>query len=154
MNLIQSFRDDATADLFRERNTRAARRIPRELWRVVQRKLKLLDASARLDDLAIPAGNRLELLKGGQARRHSICIRQCSAERGRRRKVAGCEGGKRTRCVTEAGDRVPVARQESDQSARDPCTQPPGSSWAWVWTTNDSTTAWVRRAGVNGCCRN
>ena len=72
--MIQTFADDATADLFRERNTRAARRIPRELWRVVQRKLKLLDAAARLHDLMIPAGNRLEVLKGDQAGRRSIRI--------------------------------------------------------------------------------
>jgi proteic killer suppression protein len=70
--VIQSFSDETTADLFRERNTRAARRIPRDLWRVVQRKLKLLDGAARLDDLAIPSGNRLERLKGQQADRHSI----------------------------------------------------------------------------------
>ena len=72
--MIQSFRDETTADLFRERNTRAARRIPRKLWRVVQRKLKLLDSAARLDDLLIPAGNRLEALKGDQAGRHSIRV--------------------------------------------------------------------------------
>jgi len=72
--VIQTFADDTTADLFRERNTRAARRIPRELCRVVQRKLKLLDAAARPDDLMIPAGNRLEVLKGDQAGRHSIRI--------------------------------------------------------------------------------
>ncbi len=60
--------------MFRERNTRFARRIPRDLWRVVQRKLKLLDGAARLDDLAIPAGNRLERLKGRQAERHSIRV--------------------------------------------------------------------------------
>ena len=72
--VIQSFGDETTADIFRERNTRAARRIPRELWRNVQRKLKLLDAAARLEDLAIPAGNRLELLKGDQAGRHSIRV--------------------------------------------------------------------------------
>jgi proteic killer suppression protein len=72
--VIQSFADETTADLFRERNTRSARRIPRELWRVVQRKLKLLDAAARLDDLLIPAGNRLERLKGRQAARHSIRV--------------------------------------------------------------------------------
>jgi toxin HigB-1 len=72
--VIQSFHDEATADLFRERNTRAARRLPREIWRVVQRKLKLLDAAARLDDLAVPAGNRLELLKGDQTGRHSIRV--------------------------------------------------------------------------------
>jgi proteic killer suppression protein len=74
--VIQSFADDTSADLFRERNTRAARRIPRQLWRIVQRKLKLLDAASRLDDLVIPAGNRLELLKGAQAGRHSIRVNE------------------------------------------------------------------------------
>ena len=74
--MIQSFADDTSADLFRERNTRAARRIPRQLWRGVQRKLRLLDAAGRLDDLAIPAGNRLELLKGGEAGRHSIRVNE------------------------------------------------------------------------------
>ena len=74
LRVVQSFRDETTADLFRERNTRAARRIPRELWRVVQRKLKLLDAAARLQDLLIPAGNRLEALKGNQAGRYSIRV--------------------------------------------------------------------------------
>jgi toxin HigB-1 len=76
LGVIQSFADEASADLFRERNTRAARRIPRELWRVVQRKLKLIDAASRLDDLAVPAGNRLELLKGHQAGRHSIRVNE------------------------------------------------------------------------------
>lgn len=72
--MIQSFADQATADLFRARNTRSARGFPRELWRGVQRKLKLLDAAARLDDLVIPAGNRLERLKGKAADRHSIRV--------------------------------------------------------------------------------
>jgi proteic killer suppression protein len=72
--VIQSFGNETTADLFRERNTRAARRIPRELWRVVQRKLKMLDVAARLEDLAVPAGNRLERLKGEQADRHSLRV--------------------------------------------------------------------------------
>jgi toxin HigB-1 len=74
--VIESFADDTSADLFRERNTRAARRIPRQLWRGVQRKLRLLDAAGRLDDLAIPAGNRLELLKGGNAGRHSMRVNE------------------------------------------------------------------------------
>ena len=74
--MIQSFADDTTVDLFRERNTRAARRIPRELWRGVQRKLMVLDAAGRLEDLRIPAGNRLELLKGNQAGRHSIRVNE------------------------------------------------------------------------------
>ena len=72
--MIQSFGNEATADLFRERNTRSARRIPREIWRVAQRKLKALDVAARLEDLTIPAGNRLEALKGNQAGRHSVRI--------------------------------------------------------------------------------
>ena len=72
--MIQSFADETTADLFRERNTRAARRIPRALWRVAQRKLKVLDVAARLEDLTIPAGHRLERLKGDQAGRRSIRI--------------------------------------------------------------------------------
>ena len=72
--MIQSFADETTVDLFRERNTRAARTLPREIWRVVQRKLKALDVAARLDDLVIPVGNRLERLKGDQAGRHSIRI--------------------------------------------------------------------------------
>ncbi len=72
--MIQSFADETTVDLFRERNTRAARRVPVEIWRIVQRKLKALDVAARLDDLRIPAGNRLEGLKGDQAGRHSIRI--------------------------------------------------------------------------------
>jgi toxin HigB-1 len=74
--VIQSFADEASADLFRERNTRAARRIPRQLWRVVRRKLKLIDVAGRLDDLTIPSGNRLELLKGDQGGRHSIRVNE------------------------------------------------------------------------------
>ena len=72
--MIQSFADETTADLFRERNTRAARRIPRDIWRVTQRKLKAIDVAARIDDLKIPAGNRLEALKGDQVGRQSIRI--------------------------------------------------------------------------------
>jgi len=74
--VIQSFADEPTADLFRERHTRAARRLPRQLWRSTQRKLKLLDAAVRLEDLAIPAGNRLELLKGDQAGRRGIRVNE------------------------------------------------------------------------------
>jgi proteic killer suppression protein len=74
--VVQSFADVTSADLFRDRNTRAARRIPRLLWRAVQRKLTLIDAAARLDDLVVPAGNRLELLKRDQAGRHSIRVNE------------------------------------------------------------------------------
>jgi proteic killer suppression protein len=72
--VIHSFADETTADPFRERNTRAARRIPREIWRATQRKLKILDVAAGLDDLRVPAGNRLERLKGDQVGRYSVRI--------------------------------------------------------------------------------
>ena len=72
--MIQSFADETAADLFRERNTRAARRVPRVIWRAAQRKLKAIDVAARLDDLTIPSGNRLERLKGDQAGRYSVRI--------------------------------------------------------------------------------
>jgi proteic killer suppression protein len=72
--VIRSFADETTADLFRERDSRAARRIPRDLWRGAQRKLKAIDVAARLNDLTIPAGNRLEKLRGDQAGRHSVRI--------------------------------------------------------------------------------
>ena len=72
--MIRSFANQTAVDLFRGRNTRHARLLPRDLWRVAQRKLKALDVEARLDDLRIPAGNRLERLKGGRSDQHSIRI--------------------------------------------------------------------------------
>lgn len=72
--MIQSFADQTCADLFRDRSTRAARRIPRAIRRVVQRKLKALDVAARLEDLTVPSGNGLERLKGDQAGRCSLRV--------------------------------------------------------------------------------
>lgn len=72
--MIQSFADQTTADLFDERPSRAARRIPTDLWRAVQRKLKLLDVAQSLLDLTSPPGNRLEALKGDQRGRYSIRV--------------------------------------------------------------------------------
>jgi proteic killer suppression protein len=74
--MIQSFANEPTADLFRERNTKAARRIPKDLWRIVQRKLKMLDVAARIDDLESPPGNRLESLRGDLKGRHSIRVNE------------------------------------------------------------------------------
>ena len=72
--MIQSFADETTADLFRERNTRPARVVPRGIWPIVRRKLKMLDVTARLEDLAVPPGNRLERLRGGRSSRYSIRV--------------------------------------------------------------------------------
>jgi toxin HigB-1 len=72
--MIQSFADEATADIFRERNTKAARQIPKAVWRVVQRKLKMLDVAARVDDLDSPPGNRLKILNGELKGRYGIRV--------------------------------------------------------------------------------
>jgi proteic killer suppression protein len=72
--MIQSFADARTADIFRERNTKPARQIPGDLWRVVQRKLKMLDVATRLNDLEAPPGNRLKALRGEMKGRHSIRV--------------------------------------------------------------------------------
>ena len=42
--------------------------------RLMLRKLMLIDAAERLQDLRIPPGNRLEKLKGDRAGQHSIRI--------------------------------------------------------------------------------
>jgi plasmid maintenance system killer protein len=51
--MIQSFADAATADLWDERNSKAARRVPRTIWPTVHRKLPMLDAAQRLDDFPL-----------------------------------------------------------------------------------------------------
>jgi proteic killer suppression protein len=72
--VIQSFDQAATEDLFNERDTKAARRIAKELWRSIRRKLASLDAAVSLTDLSVVPGYRLEALKGDQKGRHSIRV--------------------------------------------------------------------------------
>ncbi len=72
--MIQSFANQTTADIFRERNTKAARQIPKDVWRSAQRTLKMLDVAAQLNDLEAPPGNRLQALKGQMKGRHSIRV--------------------------------------------------------------------------------
>jgi toxin HigB-1 len=44
------------------------------MLRSAYRKLVMLDSAARLEDLRVPPGNRLEPLKGGRWGQHSIRI--------------------------------------------------------------------------------
>jgi proteic killer suppression protein len=74
--VIRSFGDAATADVFFGRNTKAARRIPRPLWPVLRRKLDALHRARTLDDLRLPAGNRLEMLKGDRAGTWSMRVNE------------------------------------------------------------------------------
>jgi len=41
---------------------------------VAMRKLRMLDAAVKLDDLRVPPGNRLERLHGDRSGQHSIRI--------------------------------------------------------------------------------
>jgi len=71
--MIRSFADRATERLFRDSVCPAQ-------WRsfeaIAFRKLDMVDAATRLDDLRSPPGNRLEALKGARRGQHSIRINQ------------------------------------------------------------------------------
>jgi proteic killer suppression protein len=69
--MIKSFRDKETEMLFLRH---FSRRFPPSLHRIAWRKLAILDATERLDDLRVPPGNHLEKLSGDRAGQHSIRI--------------------------------------------------------------------------------
>ena len=71
--MIASFGDAATEDIFNGRNTKAARRVPRDLWAIAARKLSALDYAKDLRDLSSP-GNNLEKLKGALTGKYSIRV--------------------------------------------------------------------------------
>lgn len=68
--MIRSFRDVETLTLFEGRRVRRWIAIER----VAMRKLAILNRAARLDDLRIPPGNRLEALRGDRTGQHSIRV--------------------------------------------------------------------------------
>ncbi|MGH9507385.1 MAG: type II toxin-antitoxin system RelE/ParE family toxin [Terriglobales bacterium] len=68
--MIRSFRCSQTERLFKGRRVRRFEAIER----VAQRKLAMLDAAHRLDDLKAPPGNRLEALSGDRNGQHSIRV--------------------------------------------------------------------------------
>jgi len=53
---------------------RRSRRLPPDIQQTALRKLRMLNAAGRLDDLRVPPGNRLEALSGDLAGKHSIRI--------------------------------------------------------------------------------
>jgi toxin HigB-1 len=73
--VIQSFKNQATEDLFNGKATKAALKlIPRNLWNVVTRKLDQIDSVVTLNELRVPPGNHLEALKKDRQSQHSIRI--------------------------------------------------------------------------------
>lgn len=69
--MIASFADRETEGLFRRERVRE---IDPRVQRVALRKLVMLDAAAKLEDLRVPPGNRLEALKGHRAGQHAIRV--------------------------------------------------------------------------------
>ena len=69
-----SFGERATEDLFHGRQTSRVRKFPNDIHRRVLRKLDMLNAAYRLQDLRSPPGNRLEDLGGDWAGFYSIRV--------------------------------------------------------------------------------
>jgi len=69
--MIRSFANRDTERIFHRRRTR---RLAVDVQRVARRRLLILDAADRLDDLRVPPGNRLEKLIGNRNGQHSVRI--------------------------------------------------------------------------------
>jgi len=69
--MIKSFADKATAAVF---SGQLVRRLPHDIQAIARRKLKLIDAVSKIEELRIPPGNRLEQLSGNRTGQWSIRI--------------------------------------------------------------------------------
>ena len=69
--MIKSFGDRETELIW---NGRFSKRLPNDIQQVGRRKLRMINNAQILEDLKIPPGNRLELLKGDLAGLYSIRI--------------------------------------------------------------------------------
>ena len=55
-------------------NGERSRRLPGDIQAAALRKLRLINAARKIDDLRVPPGNRLEQLKGNRAGQWSIRV--------------------------------------------------------------------------------
>ena len=69
--MIGSFADKETERIW---NGEVSRYLPIQIQAVARRKLRMLNAAQRLDDLRIPPSNRLEILRGKRSGQYSIRI--------------------------------------------------------------------------------
>lgn len=70
--MIKTFADKGTKEFWDTGKSRGMP--PANLRNVAKKKLAILHSAARLDDLRIPLGNRLEELRGDRKGQHSIRI--------------------------------------------------------------------------------
>jgi len=73
--MIRSFKNKGAEHIFNGRATKdALKTCPKNLWKIVFRKLDQLDSVLSLDELRVPPGNHLQALSGDRQGQHSIRI--------------------------------------------------------------------------------
>lgn len=73
--MIISFRNRGSEDIFKGVNSQQARNLCQpQAWPIARRKLDGLHAAVSLDELRVPYGNRLHLLKYDRAGQYAIRI--------------------------------------------------------------------------------
>lgn len=68
---IKSFRNDKTKAIFEGRSQKG---VSSDLLKAGRRKLNMIDAASRLDDLKVPPGNKLHALVEDRSGQHAIWI--------------------------------------------------------------------------------
>jgi len=71
LRMIKTFADKRTQELYAPGN---AKRFPPDVAKRAARKLEYIDLAARLDDLKVPPGNRLNTLESERKGQHSISV--------------------------------------------------------------------------------
>ena len=69
--MIQSTKGKLIHDILANK---AGKGFPAGVMKAARRKLTMLDAASKLEDLRAPPGNRLEALRGGRSGQHSIRV--------------------------------------------------------------------------------
>jgi toxin HigB-1 len=69
--MMRSFADKETEKVWREERSR---KLPPDIQNTALRKLQMIAAASKIEDLLIPPGNRLEQLKGDRRGQWSIRI--------------------------------------------------------------------------------
>ena len=70
-NVIRSFKN---AEVKEALDGVASKGFPADILKIARRKLAMLHAAVKLDDLRSPPGNRLEALRGDRKGQHSIRV--------------------------------------------------------------------------------
>ena len=72
--VIQTWADQLTADLFEGADNARTRKVAQDLAERAVKKLLLIDAATKLEDLRLPRANNLEKLAGDRKGQHSIRV--------------------------------------------------------------------------------